>query len=307
MLDFICPSCKTSWQAANEFAGKSILCPKCGQSVTAPEVADAAPNMKNGGAATSWVRIGVYAVLGVAVFVVLAALLVPSVRISDANMTRMQSINNLKQIALACQAYHDVNKYLPTATTVVAAANNGLTGSAHFQILPHIDQNPAFVAGTSTWAFPVFQCPGRGRPTSPCWTDYDYNLWLNDATAGTLLKTNSKRTLATIQDGTANTIGFGHGAITVSDYSAAANFAGSSDIFAAGAATTYGTFLGTATVTFRRDGDYTTTTIGSWGGPFSQGGLFAMLDGSVHMFPFATQNLGAFLTPDGDEKVKVPD
>ena len=246
----------------------------------------------------------------IAIIAILIALLVPAVQKVREAAARTQSINNLKQIGLASQGYHDVNKYLPTATTVIAAANNNLTGSAHFQILPYIDQNPAFILGTSTTAFPVYQCPGRGRPTSPCWTDYDYNLWLNDATAGTLLATNSKRTLVSIQDGTSNTIGFGHGAILVSNYSASANFAGSSDIFSIGATTTYGTFRGTATLTFQRDGGYTTTTIGSWGGPFSQGGLFVMLDGSVHLFPYSglTGTILGFMTPNGSEVGQiVPD
>jgi hypothetical protein len=32
-----------------------------------------------------------------------------------------------------------------------------------------------------------------------------------------------------------------------------------------------------------------------------------MADGTVRMFPYGMQNLGAFLTPDGREEVVLPD
>ena len=47
--------------------------------------------------------------------------------------------------------------------------------------------------------------------------------------------------------------------------------------------------------------------LGSWGGPFPQGALMGMGDGTVRMFPYQMQTLGAFLTPNGGEAVVLPD
>ncbi len=55
-------------------------------------------------------------------------------------------------------------------------------------------------------------------------------------------------------------------------------------------------------VTLMRD-SATNPTIGSWGGPFPQGGLMAMCDGTVRMFPYSMPNFSAFLTPDGGDAV----
>ncbi|MFZ0478237.1 MAG: hypothetical protein WAL71_03735, partial [Terriglobales bacterium] len=59
-------------------------------------------------------------------------------------------------------------------------------------------------------------------------------------------------------------------------------------------------------MTLRRDSDQD-PTIGSWGGPFPQGALVAVCDGSCRMMSYSTKNFGAFLTPDGGEVVNFND
>ena len=334
MLDFTCPSCKTSWQAANDFAGKSILCPKCGQSaadpaqhgitatptdtpppltsVTTPDVAGAAQRlksllndgelrpgsvMKDGGAAAAWVRVGVFTVLVLGAFVILALLIPFVVKVREA-AARTQSINNLKQIGLACAEFHDVNKRLPFNGTGPAVANNPTSGSWAFQILPFIDQGTIFAApqGNRNVPIPVFMCPGRGRPALEIsngggpWTDYFFNNYLNDPNQAENPKApDLRRAYSSIEHGTSNTVLIGHGNIRTSQYASNANVILSVNIFVGGTAGTMrsGSNCGimpeppcddcipTAGIpvgmTLKRDSDEI-PTIGGWGGPFAQGG-----------------------------------
>src|ERR1043165_5721176 len=106
----------------------------------------------------------------IAIIAILIALLVPAVQKVREAAARMQCANNLKNLALACHAYHDANKKLP--------ANYGCcgTGGAYWSwiamILPYIDQNPLYQGGnidaknaagtpTTTLAASTFQ----GQPT----------------------------------------------------------------------------------------------------------------------------------------------
>ena len=96
-----------------------------------------------------------------------------------------------------------------------------------------------------------------------------------------------------ITDGTSNTIFVGHGNIKISQYKSAANVTLSSNIFKGGTTGTMRAGENTTAkkadnpggVTLRRDSDIA-PTVGSWGGPFAQGGFMALADGSVRMFPY---------------------
>ena len=113
-------------------------------------------------------------------------LLVPAVQKVREAAARTQSINNLKQIALACQSYHDVNKKLPFNGIGPADPKHGASsGSRAYQILPFIDQAPMFNNPENFKAVGIaaYMCPGRGRPLFEAgggpWTDYFYNNYLN--------------------------------------------------------------------------------------------------------------------------------
>ncbi len=353
MLHFQCPSCKTQCEAAPDFAGKLVVCPQCGQSVSVPRDATAitedAPPLpapkrdtvadddrwrgqsiaKDGGAAQIWVRNGVYALIGLVVVAVLLALLLPGVhRVRDGDMARTQSTNNLKQIALACHSFHDANKRFPFngsdadvgALKYSKEAKNGVfkSGSWAFQVLSYIDQAPLFnqvEQADKNLGVAVYMCPGRGRPMfedkrGP-WTDYFYNNYLNDPLqAAKPDAPDARRTFADITDGTSFTILAGHGNINTTQYASNTNVAGSSNIFTGG---TTGTMRSgdngksnPTGATLKRD-SAEDPGIGSWGGPYPQGGLMAMADATVRMFPYAMQDFSAFLTPTGGENVVLPD
>jgi hypothetical protein len=114
----------------------------------------------------------------------------------------------------------------------------------------------------------------------------------------------------------------GHGNIMISTYSTASGQIGVSDsIFIA--AVSGSTSRGPAVVSLLRDtlttpvGGTAGAGVGYWGGPFPQGGLMGMCDGTVRMFPYnmtagtAGQTVAGtlipFLTAAGGEIVGLPD
>ena len=171
----------------------------------------------------------------IAIIAILIALLVPAVQKVREAAARTQSTNNLKQIALAAQGYHDANKFLPVTAIVLPNAINPQSGSYAYQILPYLDQGPLYATANGVLAGPqralaVFSCPGRGRPgfvtdnvAGPT-TDYGTNPWLQDPVNG---QYNSNAgavpnqiKLVTITDGTSNTVFAGHQSIETDHYSA---------------------------------------------------------------------------------------
>jgi prepilin-type N-terminal cleavage/methylation domain-containing protein len=255
----------------------------------------------------------------IVVLVILAfllALLIPAVQKVREAATRTQSTNNLKQIALAFHSFHDANKRLPFNGTVAAKDNDPTTGSWAFQILAFIDQIDRFNNIDRKIGIPTYMCPGRPRPQvetsngGGAWTDYFLNNYINDdANAEKPNNADNKRSFVNITDGTSNTVLLGHGNIDVKQYTDNANVTMSTNIFMGGTTGTMRSGKNGATspggVTLQQDSK-NAPGIGSWGGPFPQGGLIALADGSVHLFPYTTKNFSDFLTPAGGEVVQFP-
>jgi len=167
-----------------------------------------------------------------------------------------------------------------------------------------------------------YLCPGRTRPGieagGGAWCDYFYNNYLNATAMGAIPPerpdlpdgVDNKITLVGITDGSSNTVFAGHGNILLSQYQSTGNVTLCSNIFDGG---TLGTMRAgnpgrTAPpgVTFRRDSE-AAPTVGSWGGPFPQGGLFCFCDGTVRMISYSSTSLNLFLTPNGGEIAVLPD
>ncbi len=150
MPRFPCPSCIKPIEAADEFVGKSILCPHCQRAatvpnaaitaadvlpmfptstgLTTPEIADAQeakrrraaedfdvalPKIRRDDARRSWLNVGLWILFWVVVLSILVALLVPATEKVREASARTQSTNNLKNIILSFHGFHDVNNRLP--------------------------------------------------------------------------------------------------------------------------------------------------------------------------------------------------
>lgn len=264
----------------------------------------------------------------IAIIAILIALLVPAVQKVREAAARTQSTNNLKNIGLTFHSFNDAVKRLPFNGTKVAAGGDNTSGSWAFMILPYIDQQPMFATINKATGISAFMCPGRGRPAvsaNGAWSDYQINPYVNSPT-GALAGADTKRTMVSITDGTSNTIFVGHGQVAQGAYSltAVAPTNGRGDIYTAGTAGTARSNGTTAQINARDPaGNEATAQAANWGGPFPQGALMCMGDGTVRMFPYGTYTggaisasgstttggtlLGAFLTPSGGEPVTLPD
>jgi len=180
--------------------------------------------------------------VGLAIIAVLIALLLPAVQRIRAAAARVQSLNNLKQIALACHAFHDVNETLPPAQGA-RSRGRGTIGPVHFHILDFIEQGPVLKNAQGSKGFARWDINGTfGKviqtylsPSDPTvttgqanlgafWaeTSYGYNFQVfgngrmagsPDVALGNPNTTNiafwfGRTRLSGIQDGTSNTIMF---------------------------------------------------------------------------------------------------
>lgn len=346
MLEFTCVSCGKRIQGDETLTGKRVQCPACDVGMTFPALPSARPLASISGPTgigegpppspepilpremaphiarrwTPWLIAGVFAVVAI-------GLLIPAVqRMREAAM-RTQSISNLKQIAMACQSFHDANRRLPYNGTVnpykyrgmkvggPAIGGDGATGSWAFMILPYLDQQALFNTRDPGKGVATFMCPARGRPTvctgdpAGAWTDYFLNSFLNDPN-GNPDAPDRRLKLADITDGSSWTILAGHGQIIPSDYSAAETIPGYTDvIFNGGSAATC---RPNRVINLRRDAE--DSQPGDWGGPFPQGALVVMCDGCVRFIPYTVTGgavangvgipaggFAPYLTPTGKE------
>jgi len=142
----------------------------------------------------------------------LGALLVPAVQRVREAAARTQSLNNLKQMALACHSINDTNRALPPV--VGEFANK--TGTVHFFLLPYIEQGPLYNRGTDAvwdhdvWSKPldIFRDP-RDASAPP---DGVYKSWLatTNYPANAMVFTDGKTNLVNaMPDGTSNTLMIG--------------------------------------------------------------------------------------------------
>jgi len=163
----------------------------------------------------------------IAIIAILIGLLLPAVQKVRTAAARVQSSNNLKQIGLAVQTYHDANGSVPPLADVVAPGKN--YASVFYFLLPYIEQSPLYALGLANggvWekspnnvgsmTIPVFISPRDPSSPSPIWKETNGGTWAvgnygaNHAIFGIPCGSNtvSRMTITAITDGTSNTVAF---------------------------------------------------------------------------------------------------
>jgi prepilin-type N-terminal cleavage/methylation domain-containing protein len=94
----------------------------------------------------------------IAIIAILIGLLLPAVQSVREAANRTQCANNLKQIGLACQLYHDQFKALPPSRLTAESP------SWAWSILPNLEQQNIFVKWPLGWPYP---CIPPGGPITP--------------------------------------------------------------------------------------------------------------------------------------------
>jgi len=156
----------------------------------------------------------------IAIIAILVGMLVPAVQKVREAASRTQCLNNLKQLGLAANSYHDTKKRM-----VDSGGNPNLAAplnwSAQFNLLPFLEQAGMYetpgAPGYNAIGVSTFSCSARSRPGfatnalgGPL-TDYQLNCFNGAAFA----YNGTKLTMATITQfrGASNLILFGEGCL----------------------------------------------------------------------------------------------
>jgi prepilin-type N-terminal cleavage/methylation domain-containing protein len=122
----------------------------------------------------------------IAIIAILIGLLLPAVQKVREAAARMQCTNHVKQLALACHNYESANSTLPP----YAIASDSQYGSAHFLLLPYIEQDNVYRAANGisfnvrTSPIKIFACPTDPTLTGSVFTGAAINYSGNSSSVG---------------------------------------------------------------------------------------------------------------------------
>jgi prepilin-type processing-associated H-X9-DG protein len=218
-IEFTCPHCGSQTNVDERFSGQTGPCRNCGATVTisgAPTQPFAPLPPPPSGSSSASVLIIVLVCGGLAIFAcggILLALLLPAVQAAREAARRAQCTNNLRQISIAMQNYHDVWGTFPPA--YLADENGKPMHSWRVLILPYLEANTTYSAYRfdEPWDGPnnsqlaasmpaAYRCPSD--PTAgPASTTTNYAAITGP---GTIFNADQGSPMSSIVDGTSNTL-----------------------------------------------------------------------------------------------------
>jgi prepilin-type N-terminal cleavage/methylation domain-containing protein len=89
----------------------------------------------------------------IAIIAILIGLLLPAVQKVREAANRIRCANNLKQLGLAAQNYHDANQHLPPGVGYYPPAS-GAFGTYFFHLLPYVEQGDLYRSAQGSVPFP---------------------------------------------------------------------------------------------------------------------------------------------------------
>lgn len=213
-INFTCPHCGATSNVADQFAGTSGPCAKCGKPITIP---GSVPAMTGAAPAKSNAAVIIIVVLVVAVVVLLmcggmlAALLLPAVQSAREAARKSACMNNMKQISLAMMQYEtDYGKFPPA---YIADKNGRPMHSWRVLLLPYLEADDLYrqYDFNEPWDGPknrqlaarmpqVYRCPSSADEGGVV-TDY-----LVITGPGTMFDGDKGMSIAGVRDGLSNTI-----------------------------------------------------------------------------------------------------
>jgi len=241
----------------------------------------------------------------IAIIAVLIGMLLPAIQKVRAAAARSSSTNNLKQIGVAIQSYHDAYLTMPntTANTWDAAYYEDPRAGAtwvvtwSWAILPFMEQNALYTsywsAGSQMAPVKTFMCPGRGRNglggqggplTDYALNGYSFNGGFQPGayyTGPTSPMPKLPLSVITNLNGTANTILAGEKYVTPDQYNSGLDY--TYDYYGI----RWGYYANSRFQNYiQKDtaGSYNTSY---WGSPFEAGGLFVFCDGQVRTINYS--------------------
>lgn len=165
---------------------------------------------------------------------ILIALLLPAVQAAREAARRSQCTNNMKQMGLALQGYHDSFRCFPRYAYLSGSSTSHWNGySAHVMILPYLEQatlfekirdtSSKFYTASQTGSFstqytsvplPPYICPSAGTSVNSAWKGVNHypvcagsNIgWVPSGGENGAFQRDVETDIAQFRDGTSNTI-----------------------------------------------------------------------------------------------------